>query len=400
MSGPLDGIRIVDLTSMLSGPFATMMLGDQGADVIKVEPLGGDHVRALGNRSNGMSASLLNSNRSKRSIAVDLRNPEGREVVRKLAQASDVFVQNFRPGVIERLGLGEQDLLKLCPRLIYASISGFGESGPYASKPTYDPIVQALSGLVTIQGGADDARPRLIRTVLVDKLTAITAAQAISSALVARERTGQGQAVRLSMLDAVMSFLWASDMGAQTYVGREVTQQAAATFIDLIYQTKDGYITVAIMADKQWTAFCKAVGREDLLSDPRFETPALRDQHVNDRLSAMQEVLQHRGTSEWVEILEAAAVPCAPVLKRKEIINHPQVKASGSLIEYDHPVAGRLRQARPAARFSGTPPEIRRGAPALGEHTTEVLAQIGYSETDVARLVEAGVVANPATTPS
>ena len=228
-AGPLDGIRIIDLTSMLSGPWATMILADQGADVIKVEePRQGDHTRSYGNRRNGFSASFLNLNRNKRSLAIDLKTPQGVEIVKRLCQTADVLVQNFRPGVVERLGIDEDNIRKVAPDIVYVSISGFGENGPYAQKPVYDPIVQAFSGLTTVQAGADDRRPRLIRTVLPDKLTAVTAAQAIAAALVGRLRSGKGQHVRLAMLDAVLAFLWASDMGAQTYVGELVSQRTAA----------------------------------------------------------------------------------------------------------------------------------------------------------------------------
>ena len=235
MAGPLDGIRIIDLTAMLAGPWATMILGDQGADVIKVEAPGrGDHTRSLGHRAHGLPANFLNINRSKRSVTIDLKTEAGRGLLLDLARDADVLVQNFRPGVVERLGVGEADIRAVAPDIVYVSISGFGEKGPFAAKPTYDPIIQALSGLTTVQGGSDDARPRLVRTVLPDKLTAMTAAQAIAAALFARERTGTAQHVRLSMLDSVLSFLWASDMGAQTFVDRPVSNRRAASFIDLI----------------------------------------------------------------------------------------------------------------------------------------------------------------------
>jgi crotonobetainyl-CoA:carnitine CoA-transferase CaiB-like acyl-CoA transferase len=391
--GPLAGIRIIDLTSMLSGPWATMILGDQGADVIKVEMPGqGDHTRAGGNRSNGMAASFLNLNRNKRSIAIDLKTADGVALVKRLAASADVLVQNFRPGVVERLGVAEDDIRAAAPDIIYVSISGFGERGPWTHKGVYDPVVQALSGLTTVQAGSDAERPRLVRTVLPDKLTAITAAQAISAALVAKLKTGKGQHVRLSMLDAVLAFLWASDMGGQTYVGRPVSAQAAASFIDLIYETKDGHMTVAVMTDKEWANLTRAFERPEWLEDPRFKTPALRDRNVNERLALIQEVLKTRTTAEWMARLEAADVPCAPALTRGEVIDHPQVLASEILLESDHPVAGRLRQARPAARYSTTPPELSRGAPRLGEHGDEILRELGLSRDEISDLRQRGVL--------
>src|SRR5215469_226400 len=383
MLGPLHGYRIVDLTSMVSGPSATMLLADQGADVIKVEnPQGGDHTRSAANRRAGFSASFLNNNRNKRSIALDLKAPTGVAALQRLIASADVFIQNFRTGVVERMGFGEAAVRALAPDIVYVSISGFGEQGPFAQKPVYDPLIQALSGLASIQGGADDARPRLVRTIVPDKLTGIVAAQAITAALLARERTGQGQHVRLSMLDAVVAFLWGSDMGSQTFVGDELPQQEAASFIDLIYETADDYISVAVQTDRQWTALTRALERPEWLEDPRFKTPALRQKHINERLAMTQEVLLTRTAAEWLERLTAEGVPCAPVLTRTRMIKHPQVVANGIVVETDHPGAGRLRQARPAARFSGTPTAMRRGGPALGEHTDEILAELGYSATD------------------
>ena len=225
MPGPLHGYRIIDLTSMISGPLATVLLADQGADVIKVEnPKEGDHTRASSNTRGGLSASFLHNNRNKRSIALNLKHARGLEVVKQLIEGADAIVQNFRPGVAERIGVGEDAVREINPNIVYVSISGFGETGPYAFKPTYDPLVQALSGLATVQAGSDEERPRLVRTILPDKLTGMTAAQAITAALLARERTGEGQHVRLSMLDAVVGFLWGSDIGSQTFIGNELPQ--------------------------------------------------------------------------------------------------------------------------------------------------------------------------------
>jgi crotonobetainyl-CoA:carnitine CoA-transferase CaiB-like acyl-CoA transferase len=385
MPGPLHGYRIVDLTSMVSGPSATMLLADQGADVIKVEhPAGGgDHTRAAANRRAGFSASFLNNNRNKRSVALDLKAPGALQALLRLAADADVFIQNFRPGVAERMGVGEAAIRAAAPAIIYVSISGFGEQGPYAAKPTYDPLVQAMSGLATVQAGSDQAPPRLVRTILPDKLTGIVAAQAITAALLARARTGEGQHVRLSMLDCVVAFLWGSDMGSQTFADDPFPQQEAASFIDLIYATADHYITVAVQSDREWAALTRALERPAWLQDMRFKSPALRQQNIDARLAMTQEVLKTRPATEWLQRLEAEGVPCAPVLTRSELLHHPQITASGIVIETEHPVAGRLRQARPAARFSGTPAGVRRGAPALGEHTHEVLAELGYSAAEI-----------------
>jgi len=394
MPGQLHGYRVVDLTSMVSGPQATMLLADQGGDVIKVEnPQGGDHTRAAANRRGGFSASFLNNNRNKRSIVLDLKAEVGADVLRRLISTADVFVQNFRSGVIDRMGFGEDAVRSIAPDIIYVSISGFGDQGPLATKPVYDPLIQSVSGLASIQGGSDQERPRLVRTIVPDKLSGVVAAQAITAALLARERTGKGQHVRLSMLDAIVAFLWGSDMGSQTFVGDELPQQEAASFIDLIYQTADDYISAAVQTDREWTALTRALDRPEWLDDPRFKTPALRQKHINERLAMTQEVLLTRPAAEWLERLTAGGVPCAPVLTRTRMIQHPQVVANGIVVETDPPGAGRLRQARPAARFSGTPTAIRRGGPALGEHTDEILAELGYSDTDITALRTEGVEA-------
>ena len=387
MPGPLDGYRIVDLTSMISGPLATMILADQGADVIKVEnPDGGDHTRAANNRRNGFSASFLNNNRNKRSVALDLKLPSALQAMLRLLGTADVFIQNFRPGVADRMGLGEAAVRAVAPEIIYVSISGFGETGPYAQKPVYDPLIQSVSGLASIQAGSDTERPRLVRTIVPDKLTAYNAAQAITAALLSRERTGKGQHVRLSMLDAIIAFLWSSDMGSQTFVGQDIPQQEAASFIDLIYETATTPISAAVQTNREWTALTRALDKPEWLEDSRFKTPALRQRHINERLVMTQEALLTRSAEEWLVRLTQHGVPCAPVLTRTAMLSNEQVVANGIVVETDHQEAGRLRQARSAARFSRTPASIRHGGPALGEHTAEVLAELGFSLADIQAL--------------
>jgi len=383
----MDGFRIIDVTSMVSGPSATMLLADQGADVIKVEnPNGGDHTRSSANTQNGFSANFLNNNRSKRSVALNLKEEPAKKALLKLCEGTDVFIQNFRPGVVDRMGIGEADIRAVAPDIIYVSICGFGETGPYAAKPVYDPLIQALSGLATVQAGSDAERPRLVRTILPDKLTGTVAAQAITAALLARTRTGEGQHIRVSMLDTIIAFLWGSDMGSQTFIDKPFPQQNAASFIDLIYETADGHISVAVQSDREWQALTRAFGKPEWLDDPRFGTPALRQENIDDRLNLTQEALRTDTSAEWLKKLEAEDVPCAPVLTRSQAIEHPQVAANAIVIETEHHLAGGVRQARPAAVFSGTPVDIRRGGPALGEHTAEVLAEAGCSPDEIAVL--------------
>lgn len=384
MTGPLDGVKVLDLTSMISGPMTTLMLADQGADIIKVEnPNHGDHTRSVATDRGGFSASFLNNNRNKRSVAIDLKNPRGIELLKKLAADCDVCIQNFRPGVVERMGIGEDVIRKVAPSIIYVSISGFGHEGPYSQKPVYDPLVQALSGLTTVQAGSDGQRPRLVRTILPDKLTGYATSQAITAALFARERNGIGQHIRISMLDVVVSFLWGSDMGAHTFVGNELQKETAQSFIDLIYETKDGYISVAVQSDKEWANLIRAVNKPEWHDDPRFKTVALRHKNIDARLNMIQETLLEKTAAEWLPILEKCDVPSAPVLRRREVIGHPQIVANNIVNEIDHPVAGRLRQARPAPQFSKTPTAFRHPAPGLGENSRELLQSIGLSDLEI-----------------
>jgi len=396
MPGALAGYRIVDLSTMISGPLATMLLGDQGADVIKVEVPGvGDLVRHIGASKGGIAPIFATTNRNKRSVAIDLKSEAGPSVLARLVAGADVFVQNFRPGAAERMGIGESAIRELKPDIVYVSISGFGEGGPYAHKRVYDPVIQALSGLAAIQGDRLTGRPRMVRTIVPDKLTALTAAQAITAALLTRERTGEGQHVRLSMLDAMVSFLWPEGMARYTFSAFEARGDGSAVkqVWDLVFETADGYITAGVVADREWQALAEAVERPDWLEDDRFRTAAGRVAHWDERLELMQEALLTRTTAEWLEILDHAQVPCAPINARKDLLSDPQISANQLIVEVDHPAVGPVRQTRAAARFDRTPADLRLPAPALGEHTEEVLSELGLSAAEIQALRDTKAVA-------
>ena len=368
---------------MISGPVATMMLADQGAEVIKVEPPAGDIVRRMGHDIGGVTSSFASSNRGKKSVMFDLKTDLGRGLLDRLVESADVFIQNFRPGTVERMGLGEDVIRARRPDIVYVSISGFGERGPYRHKRVYDPVIQALSGLADIQTDRETGRPMMIRTIIPDKVTALTAAQAITAALLHRERTGEGQHVRLAMLDAMVAFLWPEGLVNLTVVDRELPEPRSRLAPDLIYRTSDGYITVGAVSDSEWQGLCAALDRPEWLESELYRTPHDRTVNVVKRLAETQKVLLQRTTAEWLERLDEHQVPCAPVLNQRELVDHPQVVANELVELREHPEMGPYRQARPAARFEASPSGIAGHAPRLGEHTREVLASLGL---DAARI--------------
>jgi len=385
-AGPLDGVRVLDLTTMIAGPVATMMLADQGAEVIKVETPSGDLMRRLAKGRNGMNPAFLSANRNKRSIAVDLKRPEGRAIVHKLIATADVLAHNFRPGAPERLGVAEADVRAIRHDIIYVSISGFGETGPYAGQRAYDPVIQAVSGLADVQRDRDTRRPRMIRTIIADFTTALTNAQAITAALFARQRTGEGQHVRIAMLDAMISYLWPEAMPALTMVGDERDPSDGDMGPDLIFATQDRYITAGAMSDDEWAGMCRALKREDLIEDPRFKTANARTINAVARRELMSSELEKWQADEILARLLANDVPSGPVRSRFELLEDPQVRASGILEIHESANYGRVRQPRPAAQFDRTPARIRTLAPMLGEHNAAILGELGYTATDIERL--------------
>jgi crotonobetainyl-CoA:carnitine CoA-transferase CaiB-like acyl-CoA transferase len=394
MAGPLAAVRVLDLTTMVAGPVATRMLADQGADVIKIEPPSGELMRHFSNGRNGMSAFFLSCNRNKRSLAVDLKATEGLAIVRKLIATADVLVHNFRPGAAERIGLGEDAVRNIRRDIVYVSISGFGDSGPYAGQRAYDPVIQALSGLTEIQTDRDTGRPRMVRTIIADNTTALTAAQAITAALFVRERSGQGQHVRIAMLDAMIAYLWPEAMPSLTFVGEERDPSEGEIGPDLVFATQDRYITAAALSDDEWAGMCRALNRQDLIADPRFKTAGARARNAVERRGIMAAELEKWPANEILPRLLDNDVPAAPVLSRFEILQDSQVRANHLLEEHQSPAFGRVRQPRPAAQFDRTPASIRELAPLLGADNAAILSELGYSGDEMARLERERVVHN------
>ncbi|MGR8948544.1 MAG: CaiB/BaiF CoA transferase family protein [Gammaproteobacteria bacterium] len=392
-NGPLSGFRVLDLSRVLSGPAATMLLADQGADVIKVEPPEGEITRGMGTAVGNITAFFLNINRGKRDICINLKSPQGQEIIRRLAATCDVVVQNFRPGVIDEMGLGYEALSEINSRLVYVSISGFGRHGPYAHKRVYDPVIQALSGITDIQADYDERRPRMMRTVIPDKTTALTAAQAITAALLARERTGKGQHVELNMLDATIAFMWPEGMMRLTVVGDEPDGEIGQIAQDLVYKTTDGHITVAAMSNDQWSGACRAMEKPEWIDDERFNTTAKRFDNIKIRLQLTSEIIGTNSSEHWLKKFDDEGVPCAPILSRLGMLSHDQIIANGIVQTYEHPVLGEVRQPRPAARLDEMEESPSPIAPSLGEHNVEVLEELGYASDEIAKLKKTGIIA-------
>jgi crotonobetainyl-CoA:carnitine CoA-transferase CaiB-like acyl-CoA transferase len=394
MELPLAGVRIVDCSAVISGPLATTLLADQGADVIKVEPpLAGDVLRAVGSSRGGMSGLFHVANRGKRSIALNLAAEEGCEILRELAARADVFVQNFRPGVVERMGIGYEDLRRRRPDLVYVSISGFGRSGPYASQRVYDNVIQAFSGMAAVQREGGDPRP--LRQLACDKITALTAAQAISAALVARALGRGGRHVELSMLDASIAFLWPDAGADHTLLGEGVARQPTIGSRYSLVRLADGWASITVLTDAEFRGFCRAAGRPEVAEDPRFQTlaarlanlPALAQLLTGDIAEAMAQLSREEALARF----GAEDVPCGVVRELDELHADPQVAGNGTFVEREHPICGRLREPRPPVRFGG-PLEPAAPAPALGEHTDAILGEIGAGGRSV-ELRARGIVA-------
>jgi formyl-CoA transferase/CoA:oxalate CoA-transferase len=389
MAGPLDGIRIIDVTAVLAGPFATMILGDLGATVIKIEPLRGDDSRHLGPPfQQGTSHLFLGINRNKYSLALDLKQPAAVEIVTKLVERADVFVESARPGTMQRLGLGYEALRRRNPRLIYCSNSPYGPVGPHRNKAGYELVIQGYAALMD----RGDAPPQRERQSIVDMSTGMTIAYSILAALYARERTGQGQRIDTSLLASIMS------MQAGRFVaGPEKTQVSferttgAATYRP--YKTQDIWITIAALNDNLFRKLCRVLERPGLLEDPRFQSHADRVKHEEVLAAIIADTLRQRPGAEWLARLEAEGVPCGPIQPLEALFDDPQLRANDLVAEVIHPQIGRLKTYGIGPKFSATPASIRMPPPTLGQHTDELLGELGYSPEDIAALRQQRIIA-------
>jgi crotonobetainyl-CoA:carnitine CoA-transferase CaiB-like acyl-CoA transferase len=398
MGGPLSGVRVLDFSSVITGPFCTMMMADLGADVIKIEAPGGDILRHLNiTFKAGMGSWFINFNRNKRSIVLDLKQPTARETILAMVKQSDVIVQNLRPGVMERLGFDYLTVREHNPKIVYLSISGFGFEGPYAHKPCYDPVIQGMSGLAFVQGG--DERPTFIRMAIADKMTSMNAVYHVLAALVAAGRQGVGQEITLSMIDSLFSFIGPDTMFGYTFIpDDEYRHLSVSNALLQPMRTKDGYIVACAATDDQWKRMCTAMGKVEWIE--RYATPANRALRLPEILSAIDEFLPQKTSQEWLTIFEAADVPCGPVYTFDEALRDPQLLQNQTFVEYDHPVAGRIRGVNVPGKFSATPPQIRHHAPGLGEHTVDILREFGISPSQITTLLEAGVATQAQSAPA
>jgi len=369
---------VVDLTSYIAGSYAAMMLADLGADVIKVESLEGDSFREL--------PGFFGWNRGKRSIAVNLKDPEGVAVVERLARGADVVMDNMRPGVAERLGVGPARLRALNPRLVYSSVTAFGSTGPYVDRPGFDPLLQAMGGVMALQGIGGP--PQYLRIAVTDYYTAALAAQAILAALFARERTGVGQHVQTSLLHGVLAL---QSGNVVEYAGKPLLSRPNPTY--RLYVAGDGeWFFLACGNQSFWAKLCKALGLEDLTADPRFASWVLRLDHADALMPILEERFRSQPRGHWLEVLGAHDIPAAPVQTLAEFMDDPAVRHHGLVREYDHPEVGKLRLMGAPLVFSDTPAPDPGPPPTLGQHTDEVLGELGYDAAAVAKLRQKRIV--------
>jgi crotonobetainyl-CoA:carnitine CoA-transferase CaiB-like acyl-CoA transferase len=392
---PLAGIKVLDLSKVLAGPLCTQSLGDLGASVIKVEPLRlGDDTRGWPPfRAEGLGAVFLSVNRNKRSIALDLKTAAGREVVHKLAATADVAIESYGAGVAERLGVDAETLTALNGRLVHCSISGYGRYGPLKNQPGYDVILQAFSGMMSLTGEEGGG---YIRSPIspVDQVTGINALSGILAALLGRERTNRGTTVTVSLFETALGLL---RYNLQSFWERGVQpERCGSTHESLspyrVFEAADGPVLIAVANDGLWKKFCAVAGLDDVADDPRFRTSADRAAHREQTDAVVQRVVGARPVNYWNDELARAGVPCAPVNTLKEVLDHPHTKASGMVLDYDHPLGGQLKAVGLPLTLGEAPREAGMPPPLHGEHTTEILGELGYPDTQIDQLRAAGTI--------
>ena len=396
--GPLSGIRVVDLSNVFSGPMATALLADQGASVIKVEAPEGDTSRIVGPAKGDLSAAFITVNRGKRSIALDLKHPEACTILDALVRQADVLVSNFRPGVLARLGLDRPHMQHLNPTLIELSISGFGPDGPRAEDRAYDAVIQAVAGVSASHRDKHSGQPGLLSTTVCDKLTALTAAQAVTAALFARQRDGQGRHVEVSMLDATLAFQWVDAM--YNHVFLDAPPQGFPEIGSTLkpYATADGMVAVMMPQQSEFAALCRAVGRPDIAQDPRFNTPQARSRHPAELRALLEPLVARQDTATLEAAGRVEGAPLGRVNERPDVVTDPQVIHNQVLVKFDHGDVGTVRLARAAARFDGAVIGATASAPHLGEHGRAILQELGFEEGQIDQWVSSGVVRGAAPT--
>ncbi len=394
--GPLQGIRIIDMTSVLMGPFATQMLGDWGADVIKVESPDGDVVRQIGPQRNaGMGAIFLNANRSKRSIALDLKKPEGLEALKRMLQTADVLIYNVRPQAMDRLGLGYDVVQNINPRLVYAGLFGYGQDGPYAARPAYDDLIQGGATLPHLMTRSGDGTPRYVPTAMADRIVGLTAASAILATLVARGQSGMGQRVDIPMFETMVGFVLGDHLGGLTFdppldeggYARQLSRERRP------FQTSDGHVCALVYNDRQWESFQEALAPEEpLRQDARFKTFKGRQANVDVLGAHLSRIFKSRTTAQWIELLDQLDVPVMPMHDLQSVLQDPHLVATNFFSLVQHPTEGSIREMRSPPRWSDTPTTPFRPAPRLGENTDEILRESGFNTTEIQTLYAANAV--------
>jgi len=383
----LQGVRVVDLASVIAGAFGTMILGDMGADVIKIEPPRGEHYRYAID-----GAILLATNRNKRGIALDLRTKEGQEIALKLASKADVFMENFVPGTADRLGLGYDKVSQVNPRIIYCSVSGFGQSGPYSQRPAYDPVAQAMSGIM-IATGEPDGKPCRQVTSFVDMTASLYAVCAILGCLLDREKTGKGQRIDVSLLDTAVSAM-GYYITQHSFTGKLPSRAGSGHIAWPLFQafdTRDNPIWIGVSTDKFWVAFCQALKLGELGSDPRYTKDKGRREHRDELVAEVSKICKQYSSAELESRLAAAGVPCGRLLNVAEVSQDPQIQLRQLIEEWDYPGKGKIKTVRTPMMISGELPETRVQSPHLGEHTSQVLGEMGYSEEEIQQFIEKGI---------